>query len=443
MNAPPVLALPSHGVHRYERRGYDLEVETRDDGLRMVRVSAPHLHSTVVTAYYRSGSRYEDPRRAGISHFLEHIVFKGSERYPEAVDLARAAESLGGSLEAETHFEYTTFWIHPHPDTAAEAVDLVRAATTAPLFRKEDIALERKVILQECRDYRDDLEGDRELASLLWPTSKTTLHPLGGARSIRGIGRRHLADWHARTYQPATTVLVVAGAFDNAAVADAMRAWPRATDPPRAPEGCLGPVAEGGELFFRGGEKDRLDLRIYYPAPSYSDPRDVALWVLGEILGGAPTSRFFLDLREERGLAYEAVTSYLLFRGAGFLECRASVHPSDGPEALSRMLAAAADLAERGPSPEELDRFRTVVATRMEANLDRPEELASWFGLRALLVPERLEFLDEESDRIAALTPGEIRELAAEVLCPDRAVAVAYGDVPRKIERGLERVWCA
>ncbi len=432
--------VTARGVATYRRRAHTLRTFRRRDGLRCLAVETPHLHGAVLAAYIGGGPRFEPAPRAGVSHLLEHMVFKGSTKYEDALSLAVATERLGGTLEAETHFEHTLYWIHPDPAELTKATGILADVLARPRLRPADLALERRVVLQECRDAREELDSDRVLTRFLWPRAGCGLHPLGSARSVRGLDASAVAHWHAAMHRPERTVLVASGVGADRRALAALAAWPGVSG--RAPRLAdrLGAAARGPRMIVRSGDKNRLEIRVYFRCPSYADPEDLPLWVLGEILGGGPTSRLFLDLRETRGLAYEVATSYLLYRGVGFLECRASVRPDDGPLALERILAVCGDLSRKGPAPDELARFRKIVATRMEGNLDRPEELAGWYGLRALLGPNRMEFLDEEAGRVEKIRSEEIRRLAARIFRPSARLILVQGRPGAGVRRALERI---
>lgn len=443
--SPP--PLPLRGEETHERDSYVLRRARLPGGARLVLVEMPHLHSCVCALFVRAGARYETKDLRGISHFLEHMTFKGTRAFRDSFALCAAAEECGGSLDAETHFEYTAYWLPIAPARVAEGIRLLAEVHARPLLRAEDIEVERKIILQEIRDAHDGIEWDRALARTLWPQAACTLSPLGEPRTVERIGRDALLDWHARTYAPDSTVLAVAGAFDPVAAAAAAReafAAPAVACPPPPPP-TTGAPAKGPAFTYYRCDDRRATLRALHAAPSYSDPEDVPLWVLGSLLGGGPTSRLFMGVREERGLAYDVATDYLLFRGEGYLEVRTSVPTDRAVEAADAIAEEVARFIEEGAAPGEIERFVATVRTGMEANLDVPDEMASWYGVRTLLVPERLEFIEEEAVRIGHVTPAEVRSLAARIFRPERRYAVAAGTFGmldrRHLRRRFERPW--
>jgi predicted Zn-dependent peptidase len=432
-------------IHR--RASYTLRRERLPGGAGFVAVEMPHLHQAVCALFVGSGARYEPKRLRGISHLLEHMVFKGTERFADSLALCAAAEECGGSLDAETHFEYTAFWLPIAPARVADGIRILAETWARPRLREEDLEVERKIILQEIRDAHDGVEWDRSLAKTVWPAAECTLSPLGDERTVESISRDDLVRWHAATYQPAATVLAVAGAFDAGEVAAAAReafaSWPG--PPADVPAPTTGAAAKGPAFTYHRCDDRRATLRVLHAAPSYSDPDDVPLWVLGSVLGGGPTSRLFLALREDRGLAYEIVTDYMLFRGEGYIEIRTSVPPDRATEAIETVAHEVARFVADGAGASEMDRFVATVRTGMEANLDVPDEMASWYGVRTLLVPERLEFIEDEAHRVGAVTPEAVRALAARIFRPQNRYAVAAGSFGllerRRLRKIAERVW--
>lgn len=443
---PAAAASPGAPTERHDRGSYRISRERLPDGTRLVLVEMPHLHSCVCALFARAGARYEPKRLRGISHFLEHMTFKGTARFEDSMRLCAAAEECGGSLDAETHFEYTAFWLPIAPARAAEGTRILAEVHAHPRLRDEDVEIERGIILQEIRDAHDGVEWDRALSRTLWPAAECTLSPLGDPRTVETITAADLRAWHAATYAPESTVLAVAGAFDAEATAAAARAaFAGASRRPPRPEPTTGAPAKGPAFTYYRCDDRRATLRVLHAAPSYSDPEDVPLWVLGSLLGGGPTSRLFLTLREARGLAYDVATDYLLFHGEGYIEIRTSVPTDRAVEAAEAVAGEVARLVEEGVAEGEMERFVATVRTGMEANLDVPDEMASWYGVRTLLVPERLEFIEEEATRVGRVTPDEVRALAARIFRPERRAAVAAGTFGildrRRLRRAFERPW--
>ena len=385
-----------------------------DNQLRVVTSMMAHTQSVSIAMFVGAGSRYETPDLAGVSHFIEHLPFKGSEKWPTARDVSEAIEGVGGIMNASTDREVTVFWCkvaRPHFRTAfAVLLDMLMN----PLLEPEEVEKEREVIQEELRmtydnpSYRVDLLIDEAL----WPDQAMGRDVGGTPDTVAAIEQETIRDYMVRQYNPANTVVAVAGNIDHDEVVslldDATRNWqPQATldwEPVSQVE-VAGPVIK---LERRRSDQSHLCLAL--PALSLNDPDRYALSLLNVILGDGMSSRLFLNLREVHSLAYDVSSSINHFRDCGSMVIYCGVEPrktNDAVRALMQQLDGMREEAEE----RELNKAREYATGRLLLRMEDSRAVASWMGSQELL-QDQLCSVEEIVARLNAVTPADISALA-------------------------------
>ncbi len=393
-----------------------------DNGLRVVTSMMTHTQSVSVAVFVGAGSRYEAAELAGVSHFIEHLPFKGSARWPTAREISEAIEGVGGIMNASTDRETTVFWCkvaRPHFRTAlAVLMDLLMH----PLLDAEEVEKEREVIQEELRmtydnpSYRVDLLIDEAL----WPDQAMGRDVGGTPDTVAAIGQDAIRDYMTRQYNPANTVVAVAGNVEHdevtALLSDAAARWL-----PQAPLDWE-PVSEdddaGPVIKIERRRADQSHLCLALPGLPLDHPDRYALSLLNVMLGDGMSSRLFLSLRETQGLAYDVSCSVSHFRDCGSLVIYCGVEPrktTDAVRALMRELAGMREAAEE----RELHKAREYAVGRLLLRMEDSRAVASWIGSQELL-RERAETVDEVVGRLYAVTPAEVAALAARLFRQER-----------------------
>ena len=389
----------------------------------------PGVHSTTFGVWVGVGSRDETPRLAGASHFLEHLLFKGTRRR-SAMEIAAEVDAVGGELNAFTGLESTCFYAHVIDTDLPLAVDVVCDVVTNAVITAPDVDNERGVILEEIA-MRDDDPGDA--VHDLFGETVFGQHPLGrpvigSVQTISALTRTQISGFYRRRYRPETMVVAAAGNVDHGAVVKLVRrafgsvlqdgAVP---DPPRAgtPVAPVSPArrtrtlprsTEQAHLTLGGMGLDRFDERRY------------ALGVLNNALGGGMSSRLFQEVRERRGLAYSVYSFASQYAGAGTFGVYAGCQPSRVPEVLSIVREELATVAERGLTDEEVARGKGQFRGGLVLGLEDTGSRMSRIGRHELTHGDHVT-VDELLQRIEAVTPDDVRELARDLL--DRPMCLA------------------
>jgi predicted Zn-dependent peptidase len=397
------------------------ELTRFSNGLRLVTATLPHMASVSVGVWVGAGGRYEPAPLNGVSHFIEHMLFKGTRRR-NAAEISRAVEGLGGQLNAFTDEEFTCFYARAHHAHLPVLLDVLADMLLESVFAPGEIAKERTVIKEELAMYLDQPHTHVQelLNDLMWPG-----HPLGRPltgtpRTLDRIGRQQMLGYLGTNYVAANTVIVVAGPVDHTRVLRAVRPLARHFRSGAAPG--LPPVvkrqaAPALRLFTKRVEQTQLALGIR--ACSRHDRRRYPLRLLNVILGENMSSRLFQVVREDHGLAYSIHSGVTHFDDTGSLVVSAGVETRTLERSLKLILRELRRLAGRAPSRAEFQRARDYVVGQLELSLESTENHMMWIG-EQVLAYGRVRPMAEVREVIARVQPGELPALARECFQPER-----------------------
>jgi predicted Zn-dependent peptidase len=376
------------------------------------------------------GSRDEPAPLAGVSHFLEHLLFKGTASRT-ARDIAMAVDRVGGDMNAYSTKEYTAFYArlpHGHLDLGLE---MLADVLVRPALRDADVESERQVILEELLGDEDSHEDRSHTLAYegLFPGHPLGWETAGQAATVEAVSGEDVRSFHARWYRPSLMVLAVAGAVDHRdVVAAAERLFPP-TDPVGPPERQLpGGVAKPVLVLRRPGEQVHLSLA--YRALPRTDPDREPLDVVNHVLGGGLSSRLFDEIRDQRGLAYAVYSSLSSYADAGTLTIYAGTQPALAPTVLGLVEAELAKLAHGGLSDEELEVARGYLAGSFLMGLeDTGSRMARMAGM--LTTRGAVRTAEEQVQRWLAVTHQDCHRVVERILRSPRTLA-AVGPVTRK-----------
>ncbi|MCM3884847.1 pitrilysin family protein [Frankia sp. R82] len=397
-------------------------------GLRVITEQVPGVRSAAIGVWVGVGSRDETPVTAGCSHYLEHLLFKGTTRR-DALTISASVEAVGGDLNAFTGKEYTCYYARVLDSDLPMAVDVVADMVTNSLVTADDVEAERGVILEEIAMHEDD-PGDvvhDVFAEAMLGASALGRPVLGTIESIEGLGRETIANYYHDRYVSPALVVSVAGNLEHeralALVADAFDRRPGAPaspQPVRAGHYAY-PPAPGIVVSERPTEQANLVLGTV--GLSRHDPRRFALGVLSTALGGGMSSRLFQEVREKRGLAYSVYSFASHFADAGLFGVYAGCAPRRADEVLALARDEVRAIAERGISAEELDRARGQSHGSLVLGLEDTGSRMSRLGKSELAHGELLS-VAEIIARVDAVTLDDVREIAATLVAQPWALGV-------------------
>lgn len=402
-----------------------------ENGLRVIVVPMPHVRSLTITAAVGVGSRYESDRIAGISHLLEHMLFKGTERRPSAARLSDEVESLGGVMNASTDKEMTVFWIKIPVERATQGMDLIADVVMHSRLRPQDVAREKAVVQEELRMLQDDpQEMSGVLAdAVLWPFQPAGREVAGTSESVAGLRPRDLRAHMGKFYGANNAVVSVAGGLSAhdavRLVQEALGRWELVEAPRPLPA-----------AFVRDAPRVMLDYRpilqthvsLTFPAIPRDHPDRYAVDVLSTILGGGTSSRLFVQLRERLALVYDVGVYPTYLTDTGALTVFAAMDGAKVTGAIERIFGEIERLQARRVNRSELERAQNSMRGRLWLGLEDTYSVASWYGVQDLL-RDALVTPGEAADAIGRVTAGDILRAARLYLDPAEARVTAVGPV--------------
>jgi predicted Zn-dependent peptidase len=385
-----------------------------DNGFCILTSTMPHAHSVSIAFFVGTGSRYESDEQSGASHFIEHMLFKGTEKRPAAQEIAITIERVGGLFNASTGQEETTYWAkvtRPHLDTAIDVLaDMLRHAK----FEPAAIDKERGIIAKEINltlDTPDDLVHLLN-NQLVWPNHPLGRHVAGSEESIANLDRDRLLDYMNSHYLPNNTVVSVAGSVEHEEVVDQIAA-------------CLGDWVSGEVMSYQPAKDNQSEpqVRIHnkdtrqaylclsVPGLPRNHPDRINLRLLNTVLGEGMNSRLFNGIREKQGMAYSAHSYISALYDTGVIGAYASVDPEHIGDAIQAVLAEWDELRQEEISPEELARAKDFTKEQLLLLMEDNFSVALWFGSQEILFSEILTY-GEAIEAIETTTTADIRRVA-------------------------------
>lgn len=402
-----------------------------NNGLRVVSVPLPYLHCAEIAIYLKAGARNDPPNRSGLSHFLEHMLFRGTEEYATSLELETAFEELGGSVNAATDTDTTCFYAHIHPDNVARGIEILSSMLLRPTLN--GIELERRIISEEALEDINQ-EGtvtspDLVMGQLLWPGHPLAGSTVGTMEDISRISeqdlRGHLAGW----YSPTNAVLVVAGPHDHSTVVQAASKafadWLPASLPDVSPFVCSGPA--GPKVTFVPDSDSQLTMQLAFHAFRREDPKITHLKVLRRLLAGGGCSRLHLTLREQLGLVYSVESSIGAYDETGCLTIDMATAPENLQLALSSTVAELDRLCNELIPERELKRVKTAYIADLDYSRDSVTEMGTRYGWGTLMGVVR--DIDEDQQDVSNVTAEALRETANLVFRAGNRHLVVIGPV--------------
>jgi len=377
----------------------------------------------------RAASLHEPRERMGVSHLLEHMVFKGTERR-SAKDIALALEAVGGSLDAYTAREHTVFQARVLDEHLERAADVIADIVFRPRLKSADLSLERKVVLEEIAmvdDTPDDLVFELHNAAL-WGSHPYGYSILGTRETVSALGVRDLRELHSQAYHPTQMVVAASGNVDHDQLLEVLErtGWasmPRG-DSPRLVAPAPSPSMPETRRIAREGAQVHIVAGTV--APRYGDPRRYALVLLSVLLGGGMSSRLFQRVREELGLAYAIYTYQSFHADTGMHGVYVATAPETANDALRAILDELARVSDGDLPDDEIamgkKQLKGQITLSLESVTSRMYRAAS-----VELYGEPYRTLDEMLAEIDAIEPARVRDVAREFFAPDRQTVVALG----------------
>ncbi len=418
-------------------------IATGSNGLKLIARRMTDADSVTAHVFVGAGARHEDfEHEYGVSHFLEHLLFRGSERYPLPKHIYAAIDGVGGYHNAYTTHELTTFFIKVPKDSLTTALDVLADLVQRPLFDPREIDRERGVILEEMNVYRDDPSQHvfDYVGGLLWPQNGLRSDILGSEDIIRSIPPELIRNYHAGTYTPDNVVVSVAGNVKtdilHSLVEDKFGAWQGMQNHPRDRSGSI--VAPQRMHIFQR-ETNQAHLVMAARGVPLRHPDEAALKVLTAILGRGASSRLYASIREERGLAYVVDMRSVGYTDTGEWTVYAGVRSDSLEEVIAAVMQELRTIREQVVGAEELTRIKQLLRGRVIMGQETNAAVADRLGSELLLTGS-VRTMQEMIDAIMRVTAEDIQRVAQLYLDPSAIRLSIIAAVDDASQRRIEQI---
>jgi predicted Zn-dependent peptidase len=399
------------------------QVTELDSGIRVVTEAVPSLRSVALGLWVRTGSRDETPAQAGVSHFLEHLLFKGTKRY-SAIEIAEIFDGLGASVNAATGKESTNLYARFLDTHIEEAFDLLAEMLLGPTY--PEIDSEREVVLEEIAMYEDEPQDKVHdvLDEAVFGGHPLGRRVLGEAQVISSIPVPEIDAYHRARYVGANIVVAAAGNLEHERIVELSR---KHVQPPSSPgDGAAleQPDTDGAQVAFQQKDTEQFHICFGGPGIDRGDDRRYALSILDAVFGGSTSSRLFREIREKRGLAYSVGSYTQQYVDSGLIGLYVGTREDNVQEACGIIGRELASIHAEGITDDELVRAKEHVKGRIVLSAESTAARMGRIG-KSVLFDTPLLTLDELLERIDAVTREDVAELASELYVPESLSAAA------------------
>jgi len=400
-----------------------------DNGLRIVTEQMPYVRSASIGVWIETGSRHEPAELNGISHFIEHAIFKGTSRR-SARDIAIEGDRQGGNLNASTGQETTCIYTRVLDEHLGQAIDLIADMLTGPAFLSDEIERERQVILEEIKmveDTPDELIHDI-FAENFWPEHSFGRPVAGTLETVAALRRDDLADYHRARYRAGGMIVAAAGNLDHAEVVRAIEPLLGGVERDQVHGDDSSPRTASAFVLRAKPELEQAHLVLGSPCPNVTSPDRYAANLMSAILGDGMSSRLFQRIREERGLVYGIYSSVESFNDTGVHAIGAGASPGNLPEVIELIVREIGSLKKEGPTEDELrfakEQYKVSTVLALESTFNRMSRLARHETVYGRQIP-----VDEVLASIDAVTCDDVTRMANEIFEPGGLAMAALGDI--------------
>ncbi len=412
------------------------------NGLRLITIPMDTTRAVTCLVMVGAGSKYETKGTNGVAHFLEHMMFKGTEKRPSALTISTLLDSIGSEFNAFTSKEYTGYYVKAAYEHLELALDVLSDSYQHSLFLQEEIEKERGVIIEEINIHLDtpmQYIGDL-WERLLYGDIPAGWTIAGEKENITRMKREDFTEYLSGHYTAPNTTVVISGKFDEKNIGETVEKYFGDLSPRKA--GTKPKVVEMQDepkFLLHSKQTEQTHLMVGVRSYDMFSEKRYALSVLATILGGGMSSRLFTEIREKRGLAYSVHTASDLYTDSGYFVTQVGVQKDAAGEAMGIILAEYKKIADKGVEKEELDKAKHYLEGKLLLGLEASDELAFFSGEQETLLG-RIRKPDEIIERIKKVTLQDVQNIAAEIFKNSALNGVLLGPFEQKEEEGFRKL---
>ena len=415
------------------------------NGMTVIVVEQPHIHSIELAMFVRSGLRFENMQNNGISHFVEHMLFRGNSAYPNSHLLNREFELIGRDLRASTMSDHTYYGFSPHISNIDRAINLFSEFFLGPMF--PEIELERGIILEECLEDLNEKGVDVDInniaCKLLYPENALARSTIGTEESIKSISVRDLREHYAQFYTPDNMILVAAGCVDHKSFFDCAKKYfsrliANGSTPSNHFAETLNEAQLQPALLFQYDSDSQVQLQVCFRAVSYNHPDYFIATLISRLFDDGVTSRLQKVLREEKGLVYSVECRTTSLPDTGTIDFDVSVRSKKVVEVTRIILNEIKKFTSSGVGEDELELVKQRYGYDLDYELDDPYRQIIRYGFCHLYSTEYT--VEEERRKIHRITPLDILRVARDIFVPEKLNFVLVGPYTSDLEISLQQL---
>lgn len=415
------------------------------NGLRVILIDTKAFPTMTAILLVGAGSRFENEKNNGIAHFFEHMVFKGSKKYPNFFMISSILEGMGAYHNAFTGKDHTGYWVKAPTKYFSKVIDVISDMVLNPLLKQDEIEREKGVIVEEINMYEDQPQRrvGEYFEELLYKGNPLGFNIAGKKETVVKFRRDIFSNYIDKLYFPENAVLVVAGGLGKidsignftSVIEDKFAGWSGSKNNIADSEKIIkvNEKQESPKMLIINKKTEQTHFCIGYRAFSFSDSRRYTLSVLGTVLGGGSSSRLFIEVRERRGLCYYISTGRELYSDAGYMVTQAGVtnNLEKNKETVKVILGEHRKIAQGKLTPEELNRAKEIIKGRLLLSLEDSENVATLYGVKALL-ENRIEPVEKIISNIDKVSGSEVVDLAKQIFKPEKLNLALIGPFVEK-----------
>ncbi|MFH1367354.1 MAG: pitrilysin family protein [Patescibacteria group bacterium] len=404
---------------------------------KLILASRHETKAVTVLVLFKVGSRNESQKLNGLSHFLEHMLFKGTKRRPNTLAISRALDQVGADYNAFTTKDHTGFYIKVYHKKIELAIDMLSDILFHSKFSPEEMKKEKGVIIEEINMYEDNplLYIEDLMERTLFGSGSLGRLIIGPRENIRGFSRGSLVKYHQTFYQPKNMLLAVAGQYEEPRVLELINKYFIGNNAKaRIPKISKFKIRQRKpQVTLKYQKTEQVQLGLGFPAFSYFDKNLYSLYLLSVILGGSMSSRLFIEVREKRGLCYYIKTMPNVYEDTGLLYIQAGLDKTRIFEALGVLWQELVKIRKQGVTPAELKRAKDFIKGKLVLELEESSEIAAFLAKQQLMTG-KIEKPEEKFKKIDTVTLGSIKKAAHLVIQKKLINLVVIGPFTRKNE---------
>jgi len=387
------------------------------NGTDLILAPQKDAKSLTLLVLYKVGSRYEDEKIAGMSHFIEHMMFKGTKKRPTTLDISKELDGIGAEFNAFTSKDHTAYYIKADAEKLELALDVLSDMLTNSKFDAQELAMEKGVILEEKHMYEDNplMHIEDLYEKLMYQSNKLGELIIGTENSIKATTRQTMLDYKNQFYRHNNSVIVVAGKITATTKKLVEKYFQEKTTAKKSEFAPFKITQNKPQIFLQQKKTEQIQLCLGFPTFSMSDPLYYAKFILAVILGGNMSSRLFINIREKKGLCYYIKCQPNFYEDTGNLMIQAGLDKTKIKEAIKAIINELKQIKEQGISAEELARAKDFIKGKTILQMEDSENMAQYFAKRHLLFGKIID-TNELLKKFMAVTKNDINKVAQQII---------------------------